>query len=181
MRKRSPFRGFKTSPVIIRLAVMLYVRLPLSLRNVGNLLRELGIEVSHETIQFWWHRFGPMLAAEIRRRRIEGLRLSRWRWQLDEMFVRINGEMNYPWRAVDREGEVLASVVTKTCDKTAALNFLRKGCAGMAGLRPWSRTRSNPAGRRQRRSVLKLGKKRVAGFATGQRFHTSRSDDGKGP
>ena len=59
MTKRSPFRYFKTSPEIIRLAVMLYVRLPLSLRNVEDLLHERGIEISHETVRFWWNRFGP--------------------------------------------------------------------------------------------------------------------------
>jgi len=70
MTKRSPFRYFKTSPEIIRLAVMLYVRFPLSLRNVEDLLHERGIDISHETVRFWWNRFGPMFAAEIRRNRI---------------------------------------------------------------------------------------------------------------
>jgi putative transposase len=67
-----------------------------------------------------------MFAAEIRKRRIEGMRSSRWRWHLDEVFVKINGEMHYLWRAVDHEGEVLESFVTKTRDKKAALKFLRK-------------------------------------------------------
>ena len=70
MTKHSPFRYFKTSPEIIRLAVMLYVRFPLSLRNVEDLLHERGIEISHETVRFWWNRFGPMFAAEIRRNRV---------------------------------------------------------------------------------------------------------------
>ena len=126
MTKYSPFKYFKTSPEVIRLAVMLYVRFPLSLRNVEDLLHERGVEVSHETIRYWWHRFGPMFASEIRKRRINGMRSSRWRWHLDEMFVKINGEMHYLWRAVDREGEVLESYVTKTRDKKAALKFLRK-------------------------------------------------------
>ena len=73
MTKRSPFKYFKTSPEIIRLAVMLYVRFPLSLRNVEVLLHERGIEISHETVRFWWQRFGPMFASEIRKRRIAGL------------------------------------------------------------------------------------------------------------
>ena len=64
MTKRSPFRYFKTSPEIIRLAVMMYVRYPLSLRNVEDLLHERGIDISHETIRFWWNRFGPLFAAE---------------------------------------------------------------------------------------------------------------------
>jgi len=126
MSKHSPFKYFKTSPEIIRLAVMMYVRFPLSLRNVEDLLHERGIDVSHETVRFWWHRFGPMFASEIRKRRIQGMRSSRWRWHLDEVFVKINGETHYLWRAVDHEGEVLESYVTKSRDKKAALKFLRK-------------------------------------------------------
>ncbi|CUH39131.1 hypothetical protein JSE7799_01852 [Jannaschia seosinensis] len=75
---------------------------------------------------FWWQRFDPLFAGEIRKRRIEGLKSSRWRWHLDEMFVKINGEQHYLWRAVDHEGEVLESLVAKTRDKKAALKFLRK-------------------------------------------------------
>lgn len=126
MTKRSPFRYFKTSLEIIRLAVMMYIRFPLSLRNVEDLLHERGIDICHETVRFWWHRFGPMFAAEIRKRRVEGMRSSRWRWHLDEMFVKINGERHYLWRAVDHEGEILESFVTKTRDRRAALKFLRK-------------------------------------------------------
>ena len=55
-----------------------------------------------------------MFAAEIRKRRIQGMRSSHWRWHLDEMFVKINGESHYIWRAVDHEGEVLETFVTKT-------------------------------------------------------------------
>ena len=126
MTQRSPFRYFKTSPEIIRLAVMMYIRFPPSLRNVEDLLHERGIDICHETVRFWWNRFGPMFAAEIRKRRVEGLRSSQWRWHLDEMFVKINGERYYLWRAVDHEGEVLESFVTKTRDMKAALKFIRK-------------------------------------------------------
>jgi len=127
MTKPNPFRCFKTSPEIIRLAVMMYVRFPLSLRNVEDLLHERGIDVSYETVRFWWRRFGPMFAAEIRRKRIDRLRaFSNWRWHVDEVFVKINGERHYLWRAVDHEGEVLEAVVTKRRNKKAALKFLRK-------------------------------------------------------
>ena len=127
MNKSDPFRGFRTSPDIIRLAVMLYVRFPLSLRNVEDLLHERGIDVSHESVRFWWQRFGPMFAAEIRRKRVQKVRnWPQWRWHLDEMFVKINGEKHYLWRAVDHEGEVLESFVTKTRDTKAALKFLKK-------------------------------------------------------
>ena len=126
MAKRSPFKYFKTSPEIISLAVMLYVRFPLSLRNVEDLLHERGIDVSHETVRFWWNRFRPLFANEIRKRRIAVMRSSRWRWHLDEVFVKISGERHYLWRAVDHEGEVLESYVTKTRDRQAALQFLKK-------------------------------------------------------
>ena len=126
MTKRSPFRYFKTSPEIIRLAVMMYVRFPLSLRNVEDLLHERGIDICHEAVRYWWLRFGPMFAAEIKKRRIQSLRSSRWRWHLDEVFVKINGKQHYLWRAIDHEGEVLESYVTKRRDKKAALKFLRK-------------------------------------------------------
>ena len=127
MTKPSPFRYFKTSPEIIRLAVMMYVRFPLSLRNVEDLLHERGIDICHETVRFWWNRFGPVFAAEIRRKRINRMRsYSNWQWHLDEVFVKINGETHYLWRAVDNEGEVLESFVTKRRDRKAALKFLRK-------------------------------------------------------
>jgi putative transposase len=117
----------KTSPEIIRLAVMLYVRFPLSLRNVEDLLHERGIDVSHETVRYWWNRFGPIFAAEIRHKRARHLRdWSQWRWHLDEAFVRINGKIHYLWRAVDHEGEVLEAYVSKRRDRKAALKFLRK-------------------------------------------------------
>ena len=124
---KNPFRYFKTSPEIIRLAVMMYVRFPLSLRNVEDLLHERGIEVSHETIRFWWNRFGPIFAAEIRKKRMDRVRASSgWRWHLNEMFVKLNGEGHYLWRAVDQEGEVLEAFVSKKRDREAALKFLRK-------------------------------------------------------
>jgi putative transposase len=72
---RNPFRYFKTSPEVIRLAVMMYIRFPLSLRQVEDMLHERGIDICHETVRAWWNRFGPMFAAEIRKKR------SAWRCQ----------------------------------------------------------------------------------------------------
>jgi len=112
---RSPFRCFKTSPEIIRLAVMMYVRFPLSLRQVEDLLHERGIDVSYETVRAWWKRFGPIFAAEIRKKRTASVQgMTQWRWHLDEVFVCINGETHYLWRAVDHEGEVLEAFGSKT-------------------------------------------------------------------
>ena len=122
-----PFRCFNSSPEVIRLAVQMYVRYPLSLRSVEDLVFEMGIDICHETVRFWWNRFGPMFAAEIRRRRVRHMRgFHHWRWHVDEVFVKINGERHYLWRAVDHEGEILESYVTKKRDKSAALRFLKK-------------------------------------------------------
>jgi len=89
---------------------MMYVRFPLSLRNVEDLLFERGIDISHETVRYWWNRFGPLFAGDIRRQRISRMRGFRhWRWHLDEMYVKVNGEMVYLWHAVDQEGEILES------------------------------------------------------------------------
>ena len=123
---KSSFRYFNSSPEVIRLTVMMYVRFPLSLRQVEDLLVERGIDICHETVRFWWNRFGPMFAAELRKRRIKSHSYSQWRWHLDEVFVRINGETHYLWRAVDQEGEVLEVFATKRRDRKAALKFLRR-------------------------------------------------------
>jgi putative transposase len=124
---KNPFRYFNTSPEIIRLAVMMYVRFPLSLRNVEDLLHERGIDICHESVRHWWNRFGPMFASKIRKKRSQSLRQSpQLRWHLDEVFVKVNGKQHYLWRAVDHEGEVLECFVTKQRDRKAALRFLKK-------------------------------------------------------
>jgi putative transposase len=126
-KSASPFRYFNSSPEVIRLVVMMYVRFPLSLRNVEDLLFERGIDLCHETVRLWWNRFGPLFAGDIRRQRVSRMKGFRhWRWHLDEMYVKLNGEMVYLWRAVDHEGEILESYVTKKRDKTAALVFMKK-------------------------------------------------------
>jgi putative transposase len=121
------FRYFNSSPEVIRPVVMMDVRYPLSLRNVEDLLAERGIDISHETVRFWWNRFGPMFAAEIRKRRVAHMRsYSQWRWHLDEVFVKVNGKLCYLWRAVNHKGEILEGVVTAKRDKAAALKLLKR-------------------------------------------------------
>jgi putative transposase len=123
----SSFRRFNSSPDVTRLMVMMYVRFPLSLRNVEDLLFERGIDVCHETVRMWWNRFGPMFAGDIRRQRVSAmLGFRQWRWHLDEMYVKLNGEMVYLWRAVDHDGEILESFITRIRDKAAALTFMKK-------------------------------------------------------
>jgi putative transposase len=103
---RNPFCCFNSSPEVIRLAVMMYARYPLSSRRVEDILFERGIDISHETVRFWWNRFGPLFAAEVRKRRVHHRSHSLWLWHVDvdEVFVRINGVQHYLWHAVDHEG-----------------------------------------------------------------------------
>ena len=123
---RNPCRYFNSSPEVMRLAVMVYMRYPLSLRQVEDILFERGIDICHETVRYGWDRFAPVFAGEIRRRHVDRRDWSNWRWHLDEVLVRINGEMHYLWRAVDHEGEVLEVFATKRRDRRAALKFLKR-------------------------------------------------------
>ena len=106
------------------------------MRQVEDILFERGIDISHETVRYWWNRFGPMFAGEIRKRRVHVRNWSNWRWHLDEVFVRINGETHYLWRAIDHEGEVLEVFVTKRRDRQAALKFFKRTIKRYG--RPWS-------------------------------------------
>jgi putative transposase len=109
------------------MAVMLYVWYPLSLLSVEDLLSERGVDICHEPVSFWWNGFGPLFAAEIRRRRVNCMRGFRhWSWHFDEVFVKINGEWHYLWRAVDHEGEILESYVTKKRDKSRGFEVFKE-------------------------------------------------------
>lgn len=128
----SPLKRFNSSPAVIRLVVMMYVRFPVGLTSVEDLLFERGIDICRETVRFWWDRFGPMFAADIKRHLINRMRgFRQWRWHFDEMFVKINGETQYLLREVDHEDEVLESYVTKNREKIAALRFMKKSSRTM--------------------------------------------------
>jgi len=110
MTTQNPFKYFKTSPEIILLAVMYYIRYPLSFRQVEDILHERGVDICHETARFLVERFGSKFAREIRKNRLG--RHSNLQWHLDEVFVKIKGERFYLRRAVGHEGEVLECYVT---------------------------------------------------------------------
>ena len=124
MSHQNPFKYFKTSPEIIKLAVMYYIRYPLSLRQVEDILHERGIDICHETIRYWWNKFGLLFSKEMKKK--SSNQASNWRWHIDEVFVKINGELHYLWRAVDHEGTILDCYVTKRRNKKAALKVLKK-------------------------------------------------------
>jgi len=113
------FKRHRFPPDVIRLGVWLYYRFTLSLRDVEDLLAERGIDLCYETVRCWANKFGPAIAANIRRKRGRADSV----WHLDEMVVRINGQRMYMWRAVDKEGEVLDILVQKRRNKAAALKL----------------------------------------------------------
>jgi transposase-like protein len=99
--------GYRFPPEVIQQAIWLYVRFTLSFRDVEDLLAERGIMVSYETVRRWVNHFGPMIAADLRKRRPK----PHTTWHLDEVYLKIDGRMVYLWRAVDAEGEVLDVLV----------------------------------------------------------------------
>jgi transposase-like protein len=116
------FKRHRFPPHVIRCAVRLYLRFTLSLRDVEEMMAERGIDVSYETIRCWTIKFGPQIAANLKRRR----QAPSPRWHLDEMVCTVRGERWFLWRAVDDEGEVLDMVMQRGRDKRAALRMLRK-------------------------------------------------------
>jgi putative transposase len=116
------YKGYRFPAEIIQQAIWLYLRFTLSFRDVEDLLAERGITVSYETVRRWVNLFGPMIAADLRRRRPK----PHATWHLDEVYLKIDGRMAYLWRAVDAEGEVLDVLVQSKRNKRAALNLMRK-------------------------------------------------------
>ena len=121
MRKIS-YSGYHFPPEIIHQAIWLYLRFTLSFRDVEDLLAERGISLSYETVRRWVNHFGPMVAADLRKRRPKPCTV----WHLDEAYLKIDGRMVYLWRAVDAEGEVLDVLVQSKRNKHAALKLMRK-------------------------------------------------------
>jgi putative transposase len=116
------YSGYRFPPEIIHQAIWLYLRFTLSLRDVEDLLAERGIVISYETVRPWVNHFGPIIAADLRKRRPKPHSV----WHLDEVYLKIDGRMVYLWRAVDAEGEVLDVLVQSKRNKHAALKLMRK-------------------------------------------------------
>ena len=116
------YSGYRFPPEIIQQAIWLYLRFTLSLRDVEDLLAERGVAVSYETVRRWVNHFGPLIAADLRNRRLK----PHTTWHLDEVYLKIDGRMVYLWRAVDAEGEVLDVLVQSKRNKHAALKLMRK-------------------------------------------------------
>ena len=119
---RSPYYGHRFAPEIISYAVWVYHRFCLSFREAEDLLAERGIIVSYKTIRLWSQKFGPDYARKLKRRqgRLGDI------WHLDEVFIRINGQQQYLWRAVDQDGDVIDILVQPRRDQRAAERFFRR-------------------------------------------------------
>jgi putative transposase len=126
------YHGYRFPPTIISHAVWLYHRFCLSFRDVEDLLAERGIVVSYESIRQWCNRFGPEYARKLKKRQ------GRYgdTWYLDEVFIKIRGELRYLWRAVDQDGDTIDILVQKRRNKAAAKCFFRKLLKGQSQT-PW--------------------------------------------
>ncbi|MFC1230459.1 IS6 family transposase [Streptomyces prasinus] len=114
------YKGHRYPVEVISHCVWLYFRFPLSFREVEELMLERGVIVSHETVCRWCLKFGQGYANGLRRRRPR----PGDKWHLDEVFVKINGERKYLWRAVDADGTVLDILLQSRRDAKAAKRFL---------------------------------------------------------
>src|ERR1700723_2273789 len=110
--KKISYAGYRFPPEIIHQTIWLYLRFTLSLRDVEDLLAERGVALSYETVRRWVNHFGPMIAADLGKRRLK----PHGTWHLDEIYLKIDGRMVYLWRAVDAEGEVLDVLVQFKCN-----------------------------------------------------------------
>ena len=131
MNSKSPsYHGYRFPPEIISHAVWLYHRFCMSFRDVEDLLAQRGITVSYEAIRLWCIKFGPEYARGLKRR--QG-RLGDT-WHLDEVFVTIQGQRQYLWRAVDQDGDVIDILVQSRRDRRAATRFFRKLLKGQGSV-----------------------------------------------
>ena len=121
------YAGSRFPPEIIGHAVWLYFRFPLSYRDVEEMLAERGVIVTYETIRQWGRKFGQAYANGLRRR----CPRPGDKWHLDEVFLTINGETHYLWRAVDQEGPILDILVHSRRNRQAAKRFFRKLLKGL--------------------------------------------------
>jgi putative transposase len=115
------YSGYRFPREIIHQAIWLYLRFTLSFCDLEDWLTERGIAISYETVRRWVNQFGPIIAAELRKRRPKPHAV----WHLDEVYLKIDGRMVYLWRAVDAEGEVLDVLVQSKRDKRAALKLAK--------------------------------------------------------
>ena len=120
-RSGSPFNDLQFPTDIVLLAVLWRLRYKLSFRDVAELLLQRGFVISHETIRFWEFRFAPLVSENLRSKRRGTAGIS---WYLDETYIKVGGQWRYLYRAIDRDGNLLDSMLSENRDKHAARRFL---------------------------------------------------------
>jgi hypothetical protein len=149
--KKISYRGYRFPPEIIHQAIWLYLRFTLSLRGVEDLLAERGVALSYETVRRWVNHFGPMIAADLRKRRLK----PHGTWHLDEVYLKIDGRIVCLWRAVDararslmccpiqakqaRRVEADAQTFEEICLRPRAIGHRRFAIIQRRGPCPWDR------------------------------------------
>jgi putative transposase len=121
------YKNHRFPAEIISHGVWLYYRFCLSYRDVEELLFSRGVVVTYEAIRKWCRKFGQDYANQLRRRRPR----PGDKWYMDEVFLTINGERHYLWRAVDQDDNILDILVQRRRDKHAAKKFFRKLLKGL--------------------------------------------------
>ncbi len=122
-RTGSGFNELHYPTDIVLLAVLWRLRYKLGFRDVAELLLQRGYEVTHETIRGWEARFAPLLAERLRARRRGQASRS---WYIDETYVKVAGRWCYLYRAIDRDGALIDSMLSEHRDRSAARRFLRR-------------------------------------------------------
>ena len=150
-RTGTPFNDLQHPTDLVLLAVLWRLRYKLSFRDVAELLLQRGFEVTHETVREWEFRFAPLLAAQLRAKRRGRAGES---WYLDETYVKVAGRWCYLYRAIDRHGELIDSMLSEHRNRSAARRFLRR-LVEVSGCKPLRvTTDQHPAYRRAIRWIL---------------------------
>src|SRR5258708_166484 len=123
----SSYKGFRFPAEIISHCTWLYFRFYLSFRDIEEMMAERGVVLTYETVRQWCLKFGQMYANELKRRRPK----TGDKWDMDEVYLKINGKTHYLWRAVDQDGHVLDILVQSRRNKKAAKKFFRKLLKGL--------------------------------------------------
>ena len=134
MKTQTPsYRGYRFPSEIISHAIWLYHRFCLSFREVEEILAERGIILTYETIRQWCQKFGPDYARKLKKRQ------GRWGdpWHIDEVFITMQGQRHYLYRAVDQDGDVIDILVQRRRNQRAAERFFRRLIKGQGQEPRW--------------------------------------------
>jgi putative transposase len=122
-RTGTAFNNVQCPTDVVMLVVLWRIRYKLSLRDLVEMFAVRGYEFTHETVREWEARFAPLLSAQLKAKRRGHAGLS---WYTDETYVKINGRWHYLYRAIDRDGNLVDTLLSKTRDLAAAKAFPKK-------------------------------------------------------